>query len=180
MNLHPDAHAPLSPAERELLAELVRDMGPRVLAYVRRVYGMNQDAEEIAAETFCRAAANMHALRASERRDLYLLTVARNLCRDRFRRASSGRLPDAPLADQAAHDGDPAARLISEERVRALRTAVARLPVHLREIVVLRLCVNLRFEDIAALLGIPLGTALSRMHAALQCLRQILGPDYDA
>jgi len=179
MKLHPDARAPLSPAERELLAELVRDMGPRVLAYVRRVYGMNRDAEEIAAETFCRAAANMRALRASERRDLYLLTVARNLCRDRFRRASAGHLPEAPLADQAASDGDPAAHLMRQEREQALRTAVAGLPVHLREIVVLRLCVNLKFEDIAALLGIPLGTALSRMSAALQCLRQTLEPHYD-
>ena len=61
------------------------------------------------------------------------------------------------------------------EQSRFLRAAVAALPEKLREVVVLRLSTDLRFEEIADLLQIPLGTALSRMHAALQDLRKRLG-----
>ena len=55
---------------------------------------------------------------------------------------------------------------------------MAELPESLREIVVLRLASGLKFEEIAELLHIPLGTALSRMHAAIQRLREMLGPGH--
>ena len=61
-----------------------------------------------------------------------------------------------------------------EERQRLL-AALARLPQPQREVVVLRLSAELKFEEIAELLQIPLGTALSRMHAALRHLRKELG-----
>jgi RNA polymerase sigma-70 factor (ECF subfamily) len=164
----------LTADERALLTALVTEMGPRLLAYVRRAYGGN-DAEDVVAETFCRAAGNMAALRDSNRRDLYLLTVARNLCRDRFRRrrsgAESGNGPGQPPADV----GRPDDRVLQDEQVRRLREGVAALPDSLREVVVLRLSTGLRFGQIAELLHVPLGTALSRMHAAVQHLRQTLG-----
>ena len=79
------------------------------------------------------------------------------------------------VAGRAGQSGGPAAAAEEDERRRALRAAVEALPEHLREIVVLRLSGELRFEDIAELLQIPLGTALSRMHAAVERLREMLG-----
>lgn len=169
------ASGALSPGERELLEGLVRDMGPRLLAYVRRVYVNERDAEDIVAETFYRAATNIKSLRASERQDLYLLTIARNLCRDGFRR----QRPMVPLADRALHTTErgsqPQDSLIEDEQAQRLRDAVGRLPESLREVVVLRLSGELKFEEIARLLKIPLGTALSRMHAAVRRLRETMG-----
>ncbi len=163
----------LDPPERTLLEELVLEFGPRLLAFVRRSYGLMHDAEDIVAETFCRAAQNMAAVRASERRDLYLLVIARNLCRDRFRR----RRPKAMSPEQLEEYVRPAEQdepLEATEEKTVLRAAVARLPEGLREVVVLRLSTNLKFEEIAALLRIPLGTVLSRMHAAVQSLKETL------
>ncbi len=40
----------LAPEERTLLEELVRDLGPRLTAYVHRVYGLPHEAEDIVAD----------------------------------------------------------------------------------------------------------------------------------
>ncbi len=165
----------LTAEERELLDGLVHELGPRLLAYVRRVYGNEHEAEDIVAETFCRAASNVAALRRSDRRDLYLLTVARNLCRDRFRRRRTGPTPEERLREHAHPSAGPDDVTAADEQTQALRAAVVELPEGLREVVVLRLSSGLKFEQIAELLHIPLGTALSRMHAALQQLRLALG-----
>ncbi len=178
MGVRSGVRGALTAGERDLLDRLVRELTPRLVAYIRRVYGSAPDAEDIVAETFCRAAGNMAALRTSTRRDLYLLTTVRNLCRDGFRRRRPTPTPDERL-EQVPHGGDDAPdRAADEERRRALRAAVAELPESLREIVVLRLASGLKFEEIAELLHIPLGTALSRMHAAIQRLREMLGPGH--
>lgn len=161
--------------ERALLDELVHELGPRLLAYVRRVYVDAHEAEDIVAETFCRAASNMKALSQSERRDLYVLTIARNLCRDRFRRQRIDYVPAERLEQQPGRLDRPDQTVAQDEQTHALRAAVAALPENLREIVVLRLSSDLKFEQIAELLGIPLGTALSRMHNATQRLKRALG-----
>jgi RNA polymerase sigma-70 factor (ECF subfamily) len=57
----------------------------------------------------------------------------------------------------------------------ALKEAILGLPAGLREVVVLRLSTGLKFEEIANLLSIPLGTALSRMYAAIERLKTAMG-----
>jgi RNA polymerase sigma-70 factor (ECF subfamily) len=174
MGLRPGTRRPLSAEDRVWLDQLVRTCGPRLLAYVRRTYGSRLDAEEIVAETFSRAAANLARLRKCARHDLYLLTIVRNLCRDFFRRrAASG--PEETLEDCPAATPEPDATLTQTERRRALRAGVAALPEAQREVVTLRLSAGLKFEEIAELLNLPLGTVLSRMHAAVQRLKQDLG-----
>lgn len=165
----------LTAAERGLLNELVRAVGPRLLAYVERVYGNRADADDIVAEAFCRAAANIASLRASDRPDIYLLTTARNLCRDRFRRRRPASVPDERLEQLPHATVTPHDATATDEQKQLVRQAVDRLPEHLREVVVLRLSSELKFEEIAELLHVPLGTALSRMHAAIQRLRSSLG-----
>jgi RNA polymerase sigma-70 factor (ECF subfamily) len=128
------------------------------------------------AESFCRAAANVQALRQCDRHDLYLLTIARNLCRDRFRRRAVAT-DDEPLDDCPDDTPRPDESAEHAERRRKLIAAVEQLPEALREVVALRLGSGLKFEEIAELLGAPLGTVLSRMHSAVQRLRQHLGYD---
>lgn len=159
--------------DRALLETLVGLMGARLLAYVRRARP-GCDAEELVAETFARAARSVAALRAAPRPDLYLLRIARNLCRDEQRRRApklrtsewlDNRSRPAPTPDSAAIAGETSAMLQRE---------VDALPEAQREIIVLRYAVGLQFDEIAECLGIPLGTALSRAHAAVARLRSRL------
>ncbi len=164
----------LNADQRALLESLLRDVGPRLLAYVRKAFGNRLDAEEIVAETFARAADNIAAVTASTRRDLYLLTVARNLCRDAFRRRRPDLLPDEQLHDRPSTTTTPDECSMATEERQRLHDAVTMLPPAQREVVVLRLSTDLKFEEIAGLLEIPLGTALSRMNAAVRHLRKDL------
>lgn len=170
-----NARRTLSADERTLLESLLGDVGPRLLAYVRKAFGSALDAEEIVAETFARAADNVGVLTRCERKDLYLLTVARNLCRDEFRRRRPEALSEAQWRASPAQGPSPDDCLAAGEERRRLIEAFARLPQAQREVVALRLSAELKFEEIAELLHIPLGTALSRMHAALRHLRKELG-----
>lgn len=164
----------LSADQRALLESLLVEVGPRLLAYVRRAFGSQLDAEEIVAETFARAADNIVTVAASERKDLYLLTVARNLCRDAFRRRRPNLLPDQQLRERPSAVPTPGDEVVAAEDRQRLLDAVDRLPPAQREVVVLRLSADMKFQEIAELLEIPLGTALSRMNAAVRHLRKDL------
>lgn len=171
---------PLNVEERALLDRLVGSVGPALLAYAQRMCRRRDEAEDVVAEAFLRAAENVAALRACERADLYLLTIARNLCRDRQRR----RRTRPSEADDAARGiteepdslagADPVATVEGREAAAALRAAVDELPDPYREIVVLRFALGLKFQEIARLLDVPLGTALSRLHEAVERLRRRL------
>ena len=61
-----------------------------------------------------------------------------------------------------------------EERKSAVREAVDGLSRRLKEVVLLRLNGELKFQEIADILGLPIGTVLGRMNLALAKLRQAL------
>ena len=178
MGVRPTPRGCLTADERLLLERLFVELGPRLTAYVRHAYGRRADAEEVVAETFCRAARNIGALRACERQDLYLVTIVRNMCRDLLRRPRLHWFGSNGDVEPAAAEAPPDA-LAGDEQTANLRAAVQDLPTALREVVVLRLSTGLRFEEIAEVLRIPLGTALSRMHAATERLREMLGDGHD-
>jgi RNA polymerase sigma-70 factor (ECF subfamily) len=180
MGVRPTPRGSLTADEQLLLERLFVEIGPRLAAYVRHAYGRDADAEDVVAETFCRAARNMGALRACRRQDLYLVTIVRNMCRDRFRRPRLQWLSADGTEEHAVQEALPADAIAGHEEVANLRAAVHDLPAGLREVVVLRLSTGLRFEEIAEVLQIPLGTALSRMHAATERLRAMLGDDHES
>ena len=64
----------------------------------------------------------------------------------------------------------------TREREAAVRNAIRDLPEIQQQIVRMRIYDGLRFREIAEQLGIPLGTALARMHAALKKLKASLDP----
>jgi RNA polymerase sigma-70 factor (ECF subfamily) len=71
----------------------------------------------------------------------------------------------------------PAADAQTDERLAAVRAAIASLPEAQRETLELRLRNELSYEEIAAVLGIPVGTVRSRLHGAVKTLRDRLAGD---
>lgn len=161
---------PLTVEQRVLLERLVREAGPRVHAYVRRAFP-RLDADEVLAETFFRAARAAAGLQQSPDPLFYLLRTARTVClRELQRQVPAESVPD-DLADRSA---EPAGRLRLHEELADMQRAIAELPEAQREVVVLRYSAGLSFEQVAELLEIPLGTALSRMNTAQRTLRAIV------
>jgi len=99
----------------------------------------------------------------------WLYTIALNVGRNHARRRSVVPMNPSQLDDLAgATESDPG------DSVWLMRL-VSRLPEPLREVVSLRVGADLSYGAIAELLGIPDGTARSRMHHAIRTLRELAG-----
>lgn len=146
------------------------------LAYL--ILGDAAEAEDAAQETFIRAYSALN--RFDETRPLrpWLLSIAANLARNR--RRSLGRYW---AALQRAFQADPRPFHPPPERTaaadaRRLREAVGRLRPDGQDIVYLRYFLGLSEAETAAVLGIPPGTAKSRLSRALARLRRVIEADY--
>ena len=124
-----------------------------------------------------RAWQSIKSLRQAASLRSWLLTIARN---EFFQRMRAGRIETVGL-EQATEgvSGDPRADdvVALSERDRAVRDAVGRLEPDLKEAVALHYFQDLSFREVTAVLGVPSGTAKSRVHRALSCLRALLGKE---
>jgi RNA polymerase sigma-70 factor (ECF subfamily) len=127
----------------------VRDVGPRLLAYVRSAYRGVLEPEDVVAEAFCRTAENVDAFLRCARPDLYLFMVGRNICRDALRRRAPLATPDERLNLRAAGGDEPARGVARDEEQRLLAAALDALPPAQREVVVLRVSSGMKFQEIA-------------------------------
>ncbi len=167
---------------------LERYQGP-LFAYLLRMTGRREAAEDLFQETFVRVLRGLPGYEHRGQFKPWLYRLASNLCVDHFRR--EGRRPAVSL-DAETSDGETGSLLsmlpsqgerpdkstAEAQFLAALAAAVARLPEGQRQVYLLRTVSELSFREIADLLGCPLGTALGRMHDALGKLRQMLGEDW--
>ena len=144
------------------LETLYRDVGPSLLAYLRRGFGDPHTAEDLLQETFVQAIRRIERLSQVVSPRAWLFAIARNVAATALRRRRvSGPLPiDLPAVEPT-----------EDQRLEEVRQAIAALPDAQREALELRLRGELSYEEIAAVLEIPLGTVRSRLHHALRRLR---------
>jgi len=155
-----------------------RHRGP-VFSAALRLCGRWADAEDLAAETFVRAyrAAGDYtpSRRARVRPRAWLMTILWNLWRNRARTAAR-RPPPGPLTedvDVADPRQDVAGAAEQRETSGELAELLARLPEAQREAVVLRHVADLSIGEVAAILGVPEGTAKSHVSRGLKKLREL-------
>jgi RNA polymerase sigma-70 factor (ECF subfamily) len=162
--------------ERALVA-LINEFGPLVFAVARRIVAEPGLAEEVAQDTFLALWRRPGAF-DPERGSLqsFLLSVARNKAVDLVRKEESlRRSAEALLAEVPASAGDPAAEPMEgvEER-HGVRDALARLSPVQREAIVLAYFGGRTYREVAAELGIPEGTAKTRLRDGLLRLRELM------
>jgi RNA polymerase sigma-70 factor (ECF subfamily) len=161
--------ARMAAGDREAFASLYRRRRPDVYRFAVHMTGMPAAAEDIVQEVFLTV---IHeARRYTPGRSgvvPWLLGIARNHAR---RRLSARRFE--PLSEASAEPGvlvDPADRIASSERTRALREALATVPEAYREAIVLCDLQELSYEEAAAAAGCAIGTVRSRLHRGRQIL----------
>jgi RNA polymerase sigma-70 factor (ECF subfamily) len=160
-------------ASFSLLAERRR---PEILAYLVRMLGNRDDAEDACQETFLRAHAAFGRLGddANTRAWLYRIATntALNLARGRARRTSRLVATDPDTLVGALGTG-------AEERadLRAVGRAVAALPPRQRAALMLRCYQGLDYAEIAASVGGTAEAARANVYQAVRKLRAALGRD---
>jgi RNA polymerase sigma factor (sigma-70 family) len=144
--------------------------------YARWLTRNDMEAEDVVQDACVRAMRFFSSLRDDDAR-AWLFTIVRNTWYSRVsRRAQSAtgsavndgqdQLPDSAL--------DPEERLLQQHTVAVVRAALEQLPVDFREAIVLRELEGLSYKEIAAVVGVPIGTVMSRLARARERLQAIL------
>jgi RNA polymerase sigma-70 factor, ECF subfamily len=133
------------------------------------------DAEDVVQDACVRAMRFFSSLRGDDARP-WLFAIVRNTWYSRAsRRASTEGAPfDIAQHDEADDALDPEERLLQRHTVAVVRTALEQLPVDFREVLVLRELEGLTYKEIAAVVGVPLGTVMSRLARARDRLMAVL------
>jgi len=157
--------------------------GELVKAYQRRAYvtaygfvGNREDALDLAQEAFARAYRAMHRFDTGMPFYPWLHRIIRNAClnhlkkKRRHRETSLDELVESGHEVTCEKDSPDHAAGLGELRGAVARAMATLSPEH-REILVLRHFQELSYAEIAACLGVPQGTVMSRLHAARRALR---------
>ncbi len=165
----------------EELIEAVRLM---VINTAMQYLGDREDAMDCSQDVFLSAYRNINNFRGGSFRG-WIYSITRNRCLDILRTRKPGNISldtppdeDGPEMQIAAPEEEmPEEYVIRKRRQEAVRRAVSRLPVKLRDVVILRNIQELSYEETADALGIPVGTVKSRLNAAAKALRKELEAD---
>jgi RNA polymerase sigma-70 factor (ECF subfamily) len=154
--------------------ELVRHHYSPVVNVAYRICGEMTLAEDMAQETFLRAWTNLNSFRITGSMKNWLYRIAINATLDVLRRKS-----DLPMDDEVVQmiqdpTPDPETSLVQKERAENIQEMLRALPLATRNVLVLREYGELSYQEIAAILDIPIGTVMSRLNSARTRLRELL------
>src|SRR5689334_3252515 len=159
----------------EAFGVLVGRYQDRLYPTVFRLTGCAEDAQDLLQDAFLRAYEKLDQFHGESSFYTWIYRIAVNLTlsdRRRRRIASSAGLDDDPSDDRV--EDDPSAALERAERDQQIQEALNALAPDHRAVVVLKEYDGLRYEEIGAMLGIPVGTVRSRLHRARCELRDRL------
>ena len=155
--------------DRDAFALLIEPRALRLLRTARAILGNEADAYEAVQEALIAAWIRLPGLRDADRFDAWLSRTLVNKCRDALRRRSRVREIDISESSLTAPD------TVDEHAARArVRAAFERLSVDERHILALHHLHDLPLAQIAIHLGIPTGTAKSRLWSARRALERAL------
>ena len=150
---------------------LVERWHPPLWSYVHRMTGDPVATEEVLQEGWLRILRGIDRLREPERLQAWLYSIVRRAFMDTLRGRYAQR--DVDVIDAELPDTDPPAELGWEE-TEGLHRALQQLPPADRETIVLFYLRELDLQEVAEILGIPVGTVKSRLHRARRALRREL------
>lgn len=191
----PRLHEPVEPTDEDLLQRfclgddgqsyevLVRRYERELFNYLRRYLGNAEMAEDVFQATFLQVYLKRERFEQGRRFRPWLYTIATNQAIDAQRRNRRHRMAslDQKTSDEevgglmeiVSSEGPTAIEQLEDEEAREwVRTAVEELPETLRAALVLVYHQGLKYREAADVLGIPVGTVKSRLHAALLKLNQ--------
>lgn len=159
----------------------------RIYNVVFRLVNDRHRAEDLAQEAFAQAYRHLDRFKGESSFYTWLYRIAVNLCLSHRRRLSTRmagrtlsifRKPDSTFRESTIDLEDrrdePTRRVDQKEMGRQIQDAISALEGTLRQVVVLRDLEGHSYEDIADLIGCPIGTVRSRLHRARGLLQQRL------
>lgn len=181
-----------SPTDEELIARfqqgdnyafdlLVKRYKDPLLNFVYRFVGEREEAEDIVQETFLRLFKNKHYYREIAKFSTWIYTIAGNLAKTELRRRKRRKLlsishfmssdKDYDIPDE---DNNPERDTNTVITDKIIQRAINKLSPKFKQVILLRDVQGFSYEEIAAIVGIPLGTVKSRVNRARLKLQEDL------
>ena len=150
--------------------QIFKRYNERIVSYASRYINSIDLAKDICQEVFIKLIEKPPAVLLYDNLGPWLFRVTRNLAIDKRRRRKF-EVTGEDNMPEAKEEHTPLKTLTDNNDAEVVRALVEKLPPEIREVVKLRIFGDVAFKDIAVILGIPQGTALWRMHRALELLR---------
>ena len=172
--------------ETQAFDVLVRRYERELFGYLRRYVGEGSLAEDVFQNTFLQVYLKRGQYESGRRVRPWLYTIATHQAVDALRRNGRHQAVSLEAARETAPEGeadslaaslegrglDPFDAASGQEQAQCVRAAVERLPDFLRQVLILAYYQGLKYREVAEVLGIPVGTVKSRLHAALVKLQE--------
>jgi len=157
---------------QEQLEYLMRRYGDKVL-YLAYSYLRDKDwAEDVAQEVFLQVYTSLPRFQGNSSFYTWIYRITVNLCRDQLRRQIRRRRLEQKENWKSSMEPDPEEKALENIERRELWTCILRLPLNLREILVLHYYHQLSIKEIARALGISQTTARVRLYRARKQLQK--------
>ena len=165
----------------DVLDALIEQYQHRLLRYLAHMTGNQATAEDLFQETWIRVLEKGHQYDGKSKFSTWLMTIAHNVAIDHLRKRTNASLDEMRDTEDGAPFEPPAKgrspfeeAAASEDRAR-IQAALDEIPPIFREVLVLRFQEQMKLEEIAKLVGIPLATVKTRLYRGVQALRPALG-----
>jgi RNA polymerase sigma-70 factor (ECF subfamily) len=158
--------------DNEGAAELFERYAPALLRFTDRMLSDRSAAEEVTQEVFVKVITRAHQYDGRAGVASWLFAIAANACRDRRRRDRRAAVVPLDVVPEPRSKAEGVeASLVSEERRRAVRKALAELSEEQREALVLARYHGMPYAEIALTLGISVGAVKTRIFRAVETLK---------
>jgi len=160
---------------KSAFAVLVERHAQRVVNLCSRFVNDGHLGQELAQDTWVMVWQGGERYRAAGGFVPWLITVARNHCRNQLRRQKLATTHDRealPVVQPSS--AEQLDSLLVQERQRKVRQALAELSPPMREVLLLRYAEELRYDEMTAVVGTGESTLRSRVHHGLKILKQKL------
>ncbi len=175
--------------DRLAFNQLVELHAPAVYNLALRIVRHREDAEDCVQEAFVRAYGGLRSFRGEASFSTWLYRVALNVAREAVKKRACRPLSASELQADGAEDSPelellgrrepvtnsgPEEAAVAAQKRRVVLRAVAALPLHHREVIVLFDLQGLSYEEIATVLQVRVGTIKSRLNRARLALKEAL------
>jgi len=163
----------------ETLAGRHEAFGTLVERYDRAVYHLayrtlrdQEEARDAAQEAFFKAYRSLRTFKPGAKFSTWIFAIVYHACCDRLARRK--RYSNEELPERADTAAGPESEAIASDEARRLRAAIAQLPEKYRTVITLYHLQGRQYDEIAQVLGVPMGTVKTHLFRAKEQLRRIL------
>lgn len=143
---------------------------PRLRRYARTLTGERSSADDLVQDTLERAWQKLHQWQRGSDMRPWLFAIMHNLFVDQRRRPELDTVELEPEALERVPQASAVDHLLALD----LESSLALLPAEQREVLWLVVAEEMRYDQVAAMLGIPAGTVMSRLSRARERLRVLM------